>query len=190
VCASVQAIKYIHKYIYKGQDKITVRVSLIQDEIEAHIQAKYIGSAEAMWRLMEFAVHGEYPSVMHLAIHCPGEHTVRFPSDATSDEVRELMVSAKSTLMAFFDYNNTHADGRHLLYQNFPSQFTYNMKGRQWTIRKRGFAIGRIYHCNPFQGEQYYIRMLLTVVPGVKSFAHLRTVNGTEHPTFWQACLA
>ncbi len=79
---------------------------------------------------MEYAVHSEYLSVMHLAIHYPGKYTVWFPSDVTSDEVWELMVLLKSTQIALFDYNNTHVNGCYLIFPNFLSQYTYNMKGR------------------------------------------------------------
>jgi hypothetical protein len=38
--------------------------------------------------------------------------------------------------------------------------------------------------------EQFYLRMLLNHVRGLKSFNNLKTHNGTEHPTFKEAALA
>lgn len=57
-------------------------------------------------------------------------------------------------------------------------------------MRKRGFAIGRMYFVAPNCGERFYLRMLLTVVKGVKSFQDLRTVNGFTHETFKSTCVA
>ena len=73
VCSSVQAIKYIHKYIYKGSDRATIQVDLEKDEVAQYLQGRYIGPTEAMWRIFEFSTHEESPSVEQLAIHLPGE---------------------------------------------------------------------------------------------------------------------
>jgi hypothetical protein len=55
---------------------------------------------------------------------------------------------------------------------------------------KRGFAIGRMYYAHPTSGERYYLRMLLNYVKGVTSYEHLRPVDGREHDTFKDACIA
>jgi hypothetical protein len=66
----------------------------------------------------------------------------------------------------------------------------WNKKSYKWTKRQRGFAIGRMYYAHPSSGERFYIRLLLTVVKGAKGFEHLRTFEGTVHPTFKAACIA
>lgn len=63
-------------------------------------------------------------------------------------------------------------------------------KERKWRARKKGFAVGRICYCSPTAGEEYYLRMLLTVVPGPRSFQHLRTLDDMVHPAFQAACVA
>ena len=47
-----------------------------------------------------------------------------------------------------------------------------------------------MYHCNPLQGERFYLRLLLTVVAGAKSFSHLRTVNGIVYDRYQEGCVA
>ena len=47
-----------------------------------------------------------------------------------------------------------------------------------------------MYYLNPTVGERFYLRLLLTAVRGSTSFEHLRTVDGTLHPTFQAACVA
>jgi hypothetical protein len=58
-----------------------------------------------------------------------------------------------------------------------------------WSRRKRGTAIGRIYHLSSFAGERYYLRMLLTAVRGPRSFTDIQTINGITYPTFQDACI-
>lgn len=190
ICASVQAIKYINKYVYKGADRTTVRLGNENDEIARYLQGRYIGPTEAIWRLFEFSTHGEYPSVTHLAIHLPGEQPVYFADDLSQEELQQRLENTNTTLTAFFQYNAENADGRQHLYQDFPTHYVYVGKDRKWKLREKGTAVGRIYHCNPTMGEKYYLRMLLTVVRGPRSFENLRTVDGVLHPTFRAACLA
>ena len=128
VCASVHAVKYIHKYIYKGSDRTTLQVAMEDDEIKRYLQGRYIDPTDAVWRLFEFAMHEETPPVIHLAIHLPGEQSVYFPEDASTEEVRERMEATKSTLMAYFYYIATHDDGRQYLYHEFPTHFVFHQK--------------------------------------------------------------
>lgn len=44
-CGSVRAIKYVHKYIYKGSHRATAEVAGV-DEITRHLNGRYIGPAE------------------------------------------------------------------------------------------------------------------------------------------------
>ena len=190
VCASIQSIKYIHKYIYKGSDRTTAQLGSEGDEVQRHLHGRYVGPTEAVWRLFEFGMHEEYPAVMHLAIHLPGEQPVYFTDSETAEDLRNRMESARSTLMAYFQYNTLHTDGHPYLYQDFPTHYTYNTSKRVWAPRKSGVSIGRIYHCNPMMGEKYYLRMLLTVVRSAQSYQSLRTVQSVVHPTFKVACIA
>jgi hypothetical protein len=57
-------------------------------------------------------------------------------------------------------------------------------------MRKRAFAIGRMYYAHLTSGEHYYLRMLLNYVKGATSYEHLRIVDATIHDTFKDACIA
>jgi len=151
VCASVQAIKYIHKYIYKGSDRTTIRLQESEnaDEVQHHLQGRYIGPCEAVWRLFEFRVHEEFPPVYHLPVHLPGEQPVFFAEGLSRAELQVQLDQAHSKLIAWFAYNTTHVDGQDYLYQEFPEHFVFIDKRKQWQKRQRGMAIGRMYYCNP-----------------------------------------
>ena len=169
VCALVQAIKYIHKYIYKGSDRTTIQLqeTANADEVQRHLQGRYIGACEAIWRLFEYRMHEEFPAVYQLPVHLPGEQPVYFAEGLTRDELRLQLDTACSKLMAWFAYNLANEDGRQYLYQQFPEHFVFREKEKRWQRRQQGLAIGRMYHCNPMQGERFYLRLLLTVVPGM-----------------------
>ena len=102
MCASIHAIKYIHKYIYKGSDRTTAQLGSEGDEVQRHLHGRYIGPTEIVWRLFEFGMQEEYPAVMHLAIHLPGEQPVYFPDGESAEGLRNRMETAPSTLMAYF----------------------------------------------------------------------------------------
>jgi len=57
-------------------------------------------------------------------------------------------------------------------------------------MRKRGFAISRMYYAHLTLGERYYLWMLLNCVKGATSYEHLQIVDGTVHDTFKDACSA
>jgi len=78
-----------------------------------------------------------------------------------------------------------------LTYQEFPQKFVYDEQDKEWRIRKKAFALGRMYFVPPnAKDERFYLRTLLTVVKGPTSFENLRTFSGVTYPTFRDACLA
>jgi hypothetical protein len=173
LCISVRAFKYIHKYVYKGHDRATMGLGENDDEIQQHLDARYVSASEAIWRLFRYAMHDEEPNVVRLQVHLPGEQTITFSESDNPLAVAERASRAKSTLTAFFDANREEeASGndvwlaRNLLYQEFPQKFVFGQKTKKWSVRKKGFALGRMYYVHPTAGERFYLRLLLTVVPG------------------------
>jgi hypothetical protein len=191
ICATVQAVKYISKYVYKGSDRTTVAVAATDDEITRYLNGRYIGPTEAVWRLFEFPTHEEWPPVEHLSVHLKGQQSVYFPDDLTADQLQDKMDRTRSKLMAFFDRNKHDENARQYLYADFPSHFTWHQKTCTWETRQRDTGkIGRMYHCSPNAGERYYLRLLLTSVTGPQSYEELYSVNGVRHPTYQAACIA
>ncbi|KAG5562228.1 hypothetical protein RHGRI_005084 [Rhododendron griersonianum] len=58
----MRCVKYIHKYIYKDNDRATMMLGLI-DEIKEYLDAMYIGPIEAAWWLFGHSMHEEIPIV-------------------------------------------------------------------------------------------------------------------------------
>lgn len=69
----------------------------------------------------------------------------------------------------------------------FPSKWKWNSKGKFWSVRKKGFTIGRLFYVHPSAGEKFFLRLLLNVVPGAKSYEELRTFDGHLYESFRDA---
>ena len=113
-----------------------------------------------------------------------------FNADANINNVLENGAAKDTPLTAWFKINRTNPQARQTTYQSFPRTWVYDSQKKLWKPRQRGYAIGRMYFASPSSGERFYLRLLLTVVVGATSFAHLRTVNGTQYNTFKEACFA
>jgi hypothetical protein len=127
-------------------------------------------------------------------VHLPGQHLVTFNPGEDPQEVLQRAGNEQTRLTAFFDANaddgNTGILAREYTYQEFPQKFTWKNDQKRWAVHQKGFALGRMYFVPPTAGKRFYLRTLLTVVKGPKSFADLRTYSGVVHPTFLEACLA
>ena len=70
VCGSIKAVKYIHKYIYKGPDRATIQAGN-QNEITSYLDARYISSTQACHNIFEFEMHMEWPAVCISSVCSP-----------------------------------------------------------------------------------------------------------------------
>lgn len=165
-----------------------------QDEIKRWLDGRYVSASEAAWRIFHFEMHDRSPNVIRLQVHLPGQHMVVFNPEDSLERVMDRASNEKTTLTAFFTANSDlgplGTEARKHTYQEFPQHFVYKQGNRSWEVRKRGFALGRMYFVSPTSGERFYLRTLLTVVKGPKSFQDLRTYNGVQYETFQAACRA
>ncbi|KAG5556991.1 hypothetical protein RHGRI_007293 [Rhododendron griersonianum] len=189
VCAGLQCVKYIHKYIYKGYD-CTTMVLGGDNEIQQYLDARYIGPPEAACRIFGHRFHEEVPAVVRLEVHLPGMHRCIFNPSESLETIRARGAYQKSTLTAFFSWYASNKDAPKYTYQEFPQHFTWNKTSKIWTPRVSGFAIGRMYFASPNCGERFYLRLLLTVVKGPTSFECLRTVENVVHSSLKSVCVA
>jgi len=161
-CHSIQAIKYICKYMNKGSDQATFSVQNENDEISNYINGRDICSSEAFWRFFDFSIHERFPAVIHLAVHFENNRRVYF----TEDNIHQIIDNPrKTTLTAFFDLCSSD-DFARLLYHEVLGYYTWS--NNRFFRRKRGLdvegylgikrdtALGRLY---TNQGE-CFLRML------------------------------
>ena len=71
----------------KGNDRVIIKLSngelwdISHDEVEQFLNAQYISSSEAYWRIYEFPIQDLYPSVEKLPIHLENEQSVLFQTE-------------------------------------------------------------------------------------------------------------
>ena len=203
ICTSVKSIKYVLKYVHKGNDQATFQINTTttgstNDEIKNFVNARYIGSTEAAWRIFEFPLHERFPSVVQLAVHLENGQRVYF-TEGTADE-RARNGPPATTLTAFFQLCCVDDFASNLLYIDVPRFYTWETSKKEWKRRKRGTKVpdvdiyetqtlGRVYTVSPKQGECFFLRLLLHSIKGPRSFDSLKTVNGLITDTFREACL-
>jgi len=122
--ASVKAVKYIYKYVYKGHDRTTMQFGRSIDEIKLYLDARYISSCEAMWHLYLFDMQEHIPAVVRLQVHLPNEQPIIYRAEEHLDMQAVLAeYDHNTTLTAWFKANEVgNEDIRNTLYQNFSSK--------------------------------------------------------------------
>ncbi|KAJ8457646.1 hypothetical protein ONZ45_g18233 [Pleurotus djamor] len=151
-CAvSLGSLKYLFKYIQKGGDMASVELRR-RDEIQAHLNGRYISAAEAVHHMLQFDVHDQKPNVVRLHVHLPGQHMVVFDPDEDPDKILDRASHERTQLTSFFNANTDpelSPLASQLTYQEFPQKFVWNVNLKCWTVRQLGFAIGRMYFIPP-----------------------------------------
>jgi hypothetical protein len=192
ICSSIQSVKYIFKYVYKGHDcaKMEFKYSedgsgtLEWDETKSFLDARYVSAPEAMWRLLENPMHKQFHPIIRLAVHLPYGQQVYFKP---SEEERALLNSDKNgtTLTDWFELNKRDFSARQYLYAEIPQHFVFNQ--HKWVPRKQGYVISRMYSVSPTDIERFHLRLLLLHVRGATSFEYVKTVDGVICDTFKEA---
>ncbi|XP_074282924.1 uncharacterized protein LOC141607472 [Silene latifolia] len=159
VCSTIEAVKYLYKYVYKGHDTISFNVVSSGDpkpvdEIEQYQSGRWVSPCEAMWRIYGFDLFETQPPVMVLPVHLQNMQSLRLNPAENLEAVIANAKRARTPLTEFFSENcNEGAE-----------QLSY-------------------------EGERYFLRILLLHVRGPKSFEELRTINGQTYATFQEAAL-
>jgi hypothetical protein len=196
------AIKYIYKYVFKGFDVAALKFNkdgcLIRDEVKNYISCRYLSAPEAVWRLLEFPMHGRSHAVTRLAIHLENPTEIEFDDTNFEDDAGEQLDVpeeaniADTMLLAFFKLCQTDVAAQQLIYPQVPTHYTWNSQARQWRPRlQRGDRmVARIYAVSIVSREKFALRMLLLHVRGPQGYAQLRNVNGVQYDTFHEAAMA
>ena len=129
IYTSMQAVKYINKYIYKGTNYAILTIKT-QDKVKQYLQGCYVSLLEALQQLFKFTIYKEYPPIQALIVYLLGYYLVIFNKDATTNQLHKRLEQSALTLTGFFCYNIEHANSHNLLYQDFPSCFVWEKKAR------------------------------------------------------------
>jgi hypothetical protein len=182
IASSIKSFKYVYKYVLKSPDTAVISIN----EIQAHLSGRMLSAAEAVWRLLGLPLHKEFPPVMRLHVHLPNEHSVIFDPTANEEDIHEANEAATSTLLEWFNLNQSDATAKLYAYAEIPEHFVWNKV--QWTRRKKGTMLGRIYAVSSRNQELFALKRLLSVVRGATGWDDLRSVDGVSYGSFQEAC--
>jgi len=196
-CNKSNSINYLFKYVNKGPDRATIKITdkenestemRIVDEIKRYYDCRYLSSCEAVWRIYGFDIHHRWPAVQRLTFHLQDQQPVLFKDDDRIDDVLHRNENMNTMFLAWFEANKKFEEGRNLTYAEFPTKFVWMSQQKQWKPRKQGYSIGRLTYVPPGSGECYYMRILLTKQKGCIDHDSIKTINGKTFSTYQEAC--
>ena len=133
------------------------------DEVGDYQNLRYVGSAEAAWRIYGFSMRDTKPAVVLMPIHLSHEQNVYWEEGMEQEVVENG--PPDSMLTSFFKTNLEDPSASDLTYQDFPKRYVWNKKLKRWDLRQRNQAfptIGRLKTVQPSGNrELFYLRMLL-----------------------------
>ncbi|XP_071697343.1 uncharacterized protein [Rutidosis leptorrhynchoides] len=199
-----RAIKYLFKYLNKGPDRATIVIQenisntgdtqsekIVEvDEIKNYLDCRYLSPCEAVWRMFSFDIHYSKPSVIKLSYHLPNQQTITLRDSETLPALLQRESIKETMFTEWFELNKRDLEARKLTYAKIPTHYVWKQQEKIWERRKQRGCIGRIVYSHPASGERYYLRILLNIVRGPRSFEELRTVDGKIHETFKDAFFA
>merc|ERR1712214_63135 len=198
-CVSPKAVKYLCKYVNKGNDRAMVAKEVEgqeRNEIVEYEDMRCVGSSEAAWHILGYPIHDRFPPVMALRVHLEEEQNVVFDEET---EAEALENQRNTELTAFFEFNRNALEAGTAAedlpkYLDMPEKHVFVKKEKTWRKRKVNTEsvsnIGRIHSVNPVAGETYYLRTLLhhDHCRGKTSFADLLKVPGKDCATYQEVC--
>ncbi|XP_010495644.1 PREDICTED: uncharacterized protein LOC104772765 [Camelina sativa] len=209
-CNQTGSVKYLFKYVHKGNDLVGVIVEphkkvteeghnnlqnentpSSKDEIQDYFDGRYVSACEAMWRILAYPIHYRQTAVVPLTFHEEGKQPIYYREGESAQNIMDRDSLDESQFIALFELNKPDEEARKLLYEEIPSKFIWDGKEKYFFRRKtRTFAIGRINYVPLTIDDAYHLRILLNSIRGPTSFDHIKTVNGVVHKTYREACYA
>nr|XP_027088669.1 uncharacterized protein LOC113710019 [Coffea arabica] len=76
ICSTVKLVKYLYKYVYKGQDRVSFHIYSVNnpdniDEINDYQAGRWVAAAKVFWRIYRFNLNEMTPAVYTLQLHLP-----------------------------------------------------------------------------------------------------------------------
>ena len=152
ICSNIQVVKYIHKYVYKGHDRISAAVVAdnsdanlnpndtadqdeqqngnphpqqdVIDEIARYLDCRYISASESCWRMFGFEICGQYPAVEQLAVHLPNQQKVYIKRGESRADAMER--SSRTMLTEWFELNRRDPAAPRYIYDQIPRHYVWN----------------------------------------------------------------
>nr|XP_043620367.1 uncharacterized protein LOC122592240 [Erigeron canadensis] len=125
-CNQLGTIKYLFKYINKGNDRVTAAVVDEDiDEVQDYYDCRYLSACESVWRILGFDIYCRFPSVIRLPFHLEGEQYITFTEEGTIENVLNKTSVNCSMFLEWMKCNKENSLARTLTYGQFPEHFTW-----------------------------------------------------------------
>ena len=120
ICSTISSVKYLYKYVYKGDDKANVSIvsnneqqidinnipnnnePININEIKKYTTARYIGACNAMWRIFGYEMEERSPNVIRLQLHLPNQQQIFF----VEGQEQEALINERNNRTMFTAYFN------------------------------------------------------------------------------------
>ena len=202
--------------MHKGQDTIRMVTKDVykhlagagynmDDEVLKIQTFRYLSAGEAMCRIFGYNLSQSSVGCTRLTVHLEGQDWVGdgAAAEATSSTLLDYFKRPAALLpQLYLQYYSRYNVGKSsaaereagaggvLVSVRRGNDYYVDSGGNKVSVRSAGcLHVARMYAVSVTQGEQYYLRALLTCVPAT-SFADLRTVGDTVYPTYREAAEA
>ncbi|XP_021744628.1 uncharacterized protein LOC110710610 [Chenopodium quinoa] len=162
VCSTIEAVKYLYKYVYKGHDKISFSVVQstdvmpVQDEIHQYQSGRWVSPCKAAWRLFGFDLYEMHPPVLPLPVHLPNSQIIQLRPHERLTSVVSNDKCSRTCLTEFFRMNCALPSGTGWLYTEFSEHYRWDASNKHWYERRnKKIFIGRLAFVGPSEGERY-----------------------------------
>ncbi|XP_015947186.1 uncharacterized protein LOC107472150 [Arachis duranensis] len=149
------SIKYLFKYVHKGNDRVTTTLynvgdpseaTQVVDKIRNYYDFRYILACEAVWRLFGYEIQEKEVFVIRLSFHLEDKQLVVYGKKSNVNDIVERAISHKSMFLGWMAANMSYPYARSLTYAEFPTKFVWKDDSSKWFSRKKSFTIGRLTH--------------------------------------------
>ena len=114
ICSTIEAVKYLYKYVYKGHDRVSFNIShndhYKEDEITTYQNGRWISPPEAAYRIFGFNLFEMSPAVIPLQIHLPRMQLVPFNEYENLQNIVGNEYRQTTMLIAFFNHNKQNPE--------------------------------------------------------------------------------
>ncbi|XP_026383485.1 uncharacterized protein LOC113278984 [Papaver somniferum] len=190
ICSSVQSVKYLYKYVWKGVDRVSMEVSNEKEaeyEIKQFVDARWICPQEDLWWIYKYQKNKIYPLVLSLQVHLKDRQKILLPEGSTVRDVMRREKASHTQLTEFFKKNQEDEFARTLLYKQFPEHYMWDKPLKQWKRRQRDNKVISRVNIFSTRSENYHLRLILKNIRGTTSFENLLKVGDNMFSTYKEA---
>ena len=76
-----------------------------------------------------------------------------FGDDEDINSIINKLGVSRSMFLTWMEANRKYSKARELTYAEFPTKFVYKLDLCEWTPKKHGFSIRRVFYVSPDSGE-------------------------------------